>query len=118
MLRNQLSTETVDKLGLTNLEGNSRSRFEVDLLFFAQLSQSLHPLPPYSHKDREDDRAQEKPDETEGGETAQHPKRHEQKGNAGSTADHHGTNQVIDRAYHEGAPEQESQPRPGLTCEQ
>lgn len=63
----------------------------------------LHPLPPHSHKDREDDRAQEKPDETEGGETAQHPKRHEQTGNAGSTADHHGTNQVIDPAYHEGA---------------
>jgi hypothetical protein len=36
MLQNQLSTEAVDKLGLTNLESNSRSKFEVDWLFFAQ----------------------------------------------------------------------------------
>jgi hypothetical protein len=35
-LQNQLSTEAVDKPGLTNLEGNSWSRFEVDWLFFAQ----------------------------------------------------------------------------------
>jgi hypothetical protein len=35
-LQNQLSTEAVDKLGLTNLENDSQSRFEVDLLFFAQ----------------------------------------------------------------------------------
>jgi hypothetical protein len=35
-LQNQLSTEAVDKLGLTNLGSNSRSRFEVDWLFFAQ----------------------------------------------------------------------------------
>src|SRR3954470_12335614 len=35
-LRNQLSTEAVDKLGLTNLESNSRPRLEVDWLFFAQ----------------------------------------------------------------------------------
>jgi hypothetical protein len=35
-VRNQLSTEAVDKLGLTNLEGNSRSGLEVDWLFFAQ----------------------------------------------------------------------------------
>jgi hypothetical protein len=35
-LRNQLSTEAVDKPGLTNLEGNGRSRLEVDWLFIAQ----------------------------------------------------------------------------------
>jgi hypothetical protein len=36
-LQNQLSTEAVDKPGgLTNLEGNGRSRLEVDWTLFAQ----------------------------------------------------------------------------------
>jgi hypothetical protein len=35
-LRNQLSTEAVDKPGFDKCRGNSRSRLEVDWLFFAQ----------------------------------------------------------------------------------